>query len=1584
MADTPRSVQDVLKRRQRATFVGRAGELALFRENLDLPLDDERRMLLFNVHGDGGMGKTFLLDRMAEAASECGWLTARADESAYTVVEAMAAIVDQLDRWGARLKQFARLHAAYLKSVQGEAGDGAADVVTKAATRMATGVVEALVPGSGMVTRAIDAEQVNQLRVAAADKIRRRDDARITAAPERELTRAFLEGLRELDKPVALFFDTYERTGKYLDGWLRALYDGQHGAVPLDLVVIVAGRDPLDPHRWAPYLSVVAGVSLTRFTDIEVRQLLAYKAVVDEAVIEAILAVSGGLPLAVATLATHPPTAPEAISDPSGGLVDRFLQWEQDPGRRAFALAAALARQLDEDVVAVLAGQGEGAAHYEWLRGQSFVSQAGGRLRYHDVVREPMVRLSRQRSPRRWRELHDRLAQVHGQRLDALGLDEVSGWADPRWVEPTLECMYHRACADPAGRLPEVLQTGTRACMGGIAPPRRWREAVAAAGSDTGDPRLRRLADDLVPASDVTEFAEILMRQPELPADALSFAYCVRGNEHRIAERLDAALADFDTACTLTPASVDALGGRGTVYYAMERLQESLADLSAALDLEPSYTWARSKRGDVLYDLGRYAEAVDDYTQCLAQHENVWDLGLRGNSYRLLGRHDQALADLTRAIELAPGDSWDLARRSETYRALGRPHDALADLEAAIAINPGYAWALRTRGEILSGLGRYDEAVAALGQALEVAPADAQTLALRGEANRELGRLDEAGPDFDQAIVIAPDYAWALARRADLHRQQERWEEALADATRAIDLAPGDLYAGLVRGLTHQALDCNVEAIADLTRVIEQDPGYVQALVARGHSLEALGRYTEAVADLTRAIDLDLGNGEAWTARGRAFLFLEEHHKAIADVTRAIDLNPQDFRPWVLRGDGKKALGQMAEALADLDRGLELATVPYGLTLRGEIYRMLGRREEAIADLNRAIDLDPESTLALGYRGELHKDLRRYDAALADFDRALALDPAYLWALTGRGDTYRKVGRWEEALADLNDALDRVPDDTDGLISRGIVLHGLGRYEEALADLDRAVALVPDSGWALTCRGDVYHSQGRYQEALVDATRAIELAPEGLYAFVVRGLAYRALDRHAEAVADLTRAIELDPGHVQALAARGDSLEKLDRCAEAVADLTRAIDMDPDNGEARTARGSAFLTLGEHNKAIADFTRAVELNPADVTKALAGLDRIREHAPDHADGLIARGTVLHGLGRYEEALADLDRAVTLVPDSAWALTCRGDVYHSQGRYQEALVDFDRALELDPANTVTRFIRGRAHYALGHFEEAAADYELVPDDADSCVGRGASLLTLERHAEAREVLTRAIELTPDQELPFALRGVTNHALRRYEEALADLDRAVELAPGDAWNLARRAAVHRAVGDLGKALADFDAATEISPCDELLELERRMTDSESAARRQVVVDLDATEQAWAEPVRDWLISTGVVTADAVSCEVSSELAIDQICVPELLDAMTCPRCEHRIAMRADGVATPAWDDFVRPFYLAQRWWPPRPACTSCGEHVPVHEWLGDTRWIRAHLMMSFWDQPPLTPEFLQDLSAHLGGHRLLVIE
>jgi tetratricopeptide (TPR) repeat protein len=134
------------------------------------------------------------------------------------------------------------------------------------------------------------------------------------------------------------------------------------------------------------------------------------------------------------------------------------------------------------------------------------------------------------------------------------------------------------------------------------------------------------------------------------------------------------------------------------------------------------------------------------------------------------------------------------AVRDQTYRVMGRDDQALADFNRALERNPEDASALAGRGETYWAMKRYDQALADLNRALELNPEDASALARRGETYQAMGCHEEALADFNRALELKPDHTWVLLWRFRTYEAMERYEEALADLNRIIELGPGRDY----------------------------------------------------------------------------------------------------------------------------------------------------------------------------------------------------------------------------------------------------------------------------------------------------------------------------------------------------------------------------------------------------------------------------------------------------------------------------------------------------------------------------------------------------------------------------------------------------------------------------------------------------------------------------------------------------------------------------------------------------------------------------------------------------------------------
>ncbi len=1121
MALERRSLQDLIRGRQQSGFVARRGRVIQYRENLAYRVDDERRKFLFNIHGDAGVGKTYLTQRFQEAAGGSGALTAYVDETSDDVIAVMNAVAEQLRRAGVSMSGYQN-RADYYRERRRElesdpsAPAGLATFLTKTAVTTELHPAQ-LVPIGDSVLAPVDpmaaTEQIDRARIYTIRKVRSSADMRLLLSPVDELTRVFVADLNRIapGRLITLFFDSFDRTSSFLGRWLLDLYVGLYGGLPANLTTTITGRHSLDPNFWDNYLPVIEDIPLERFSEAEARQFLASKNITDEPTIGVILTLSERLPVWLATLADARPEETVNIGDPAGNAAERFLRWENDPDRRAVAAAAALPRRLSQGMLSALPGPGNRLGLFDWLCARPFVAQQADSWVYHEVVRAAMLRLQRNQSPRDWRDNHIALAAANARLAAGTAGDSDGGWSDPRWVAYTREQAYHLLCADPRGNRPRALALAVKAAEADPAHARQCGEILTDAGRDADQADLwewgQRLLDG-IQGTDLTGYFSCLISYADLEPVILRVALEERAAQHARAGRYEDAVADYDRIIDLDPGILLAFRARSRAYALMRRYREALADFNRVIELSPDNSWTISDRGIIFRLMGRYPEALADFNRAIELDPyNAWAIGGRGQVRQEMRQYSEALTDFSRAIELDPYNAWAIGGRGQTYQLMRWYEEALADYNRAIELDPNWASAIGDRGHTYRLMGRYADALA----------------------------------DFNRAIELDPDNAGTIDGRGIIFRLTGRYAEALADFNRAVELDPG--YSGAIggRGQTHWLMGRAWEALADFNRAIELDPLYAWAIGSRGQLHQAEGRYQEALADFNRAVELNPSNALAIGRRGQLYQAATQYERALADFDRAIELDPGYAGAIGSRGEVYRAEGRYQEALADFDRAIELdpdnAAMIGG---RGQVYQLTGRHEEALADFGRAIELDPDSPAAIGSRGITYGLMGRYADALADFGRAIELNPNLAGAFGSRGIIFRLMGRYADALADFSRAIELNPHDAGAIRSRGQTYRLMGQAWEALGDFNRAIELNPDDAVAIGSRGQIHQAEGRYQDALADFDRAIELNPNLAGAISGRGIIFRLMGRFDEALADFNRAIELSPDEARALGNRGE------------------------------------------------------------------------------------------------------------------------------------------------------------------------------------------------------------------------------------------------------------------------------------------------------------------------------------------------------------------------------------------------------------------------------------------------------------
>jgi len=165
---------------------------------------------------------------------------------------------------------------------------------------------------------------------------------------------------------------------------------------------------------------------------------------------------------------------------------------------------------------------------------------------------------------------------------------------------------------------------------------------------------------------------------------------------------------------------------------------------------------------------------------------------------------EQRIAACSRMIESGrirgkqEGVAYDL--RGLAYLDRGDIADAIADLNKAITLAPDFAPAYQNRGNAWYARGNYGQALADYDMAIKLDPKAPASYINRATVRRDLGYVDGAFEDYKTAISLGADNARLYSGRAQLYLRQRDYPHALADFDHALKLdASAENYAARAR-----------------------------------------------------------------------------------------------------------------------------------------------------------------------------------------------------------------------------------------------------------------------------------------------------------------------------------------------------------------------------------------------------------------------------------------------------------------------------------------------------------------------------------------------------------------------------------------------------------------------------------------------------------------------------------------------------------------------------------------------------------------------------------------------------------------
>ncbi|KAM9154264.1 tetratricopeptide repeat protein 13 isoform 4-T5 [Pangshura tecta] len=257
----------------------------------------------------------------------------------------------------------------------------------------------------------------------------------------------------------------------------------------------------------------------------------------------------------------------------------------------------------------------------------------------------------------------------------------------------------------------------------------------------------------------------------------------------------DEAIRHFSTMLQEDPELVSAIYGRGIAYgkkglHDINNAELALYELSRVISLEPDRPEVFEQRAEILSPLGRISEA---------------------------------LADLTKAIQLQP--SARLYRHRGTLYFISEDYaTAHEDFQRSLELNKNQPIAMLYKGLTFFHRGLLKEAIESFKEALKQKADFIDAYKSLGQAYRELGNFDAATESFQKALLLNQNHVQTLQLRGMMLYHHGSLDEALKNFKRCLQLEPYNEVCQYMKGLSHVAMGQFYEGIKAQTKVMLNDP----------------------------------------------------------------------------------------------------------------------------------------------------------------------------------------------------------------------------------------------------------------------------------------------------------------------------------------------------------------------------------------------------------------------------------------------------------------------------------------------------------------------------------------------------------------------------------------------------------------------------------------------------------------------------------------------------------------------------------------------------------------------------------------
>ncbi|HTL62254.1 MAG TPA: tetratricopeptide repeat protein [Nitrospira sp.] len=560
-------------------------------------------------------------------------------------------------------------------------------------------------------------------------------------------------------------------------------------------------------------------------------------------------------------------------------------------------------------------------------------------------------------------------------------------------------------------------------------------------------------------------------------------------------------------------------------------LQAAFAELTRSVQLDKHNQDAQLKLGE-LYLLGnepaRAREQADIVLVSAPQSQE--GLVLKGRSLVNEKRHQEAIAELKKAIELNPKNIHVYVELARAYFAANDPSSAEATLKEALKIEPNSKEILPALGDFYVSTGKPDQAETIYKQVLEIAPENEDTYLRLAALYQRYNKPAEAEASLQKLAALKPQDEKPHIYLGDFFRWVGEPDKALASYRRATQVNPSSIAARDM--LISQYLDMGntSEAETKVKAILEKNNRDLSGRFFEGRIRLAKGNADDAISLFQGVIKDEPKSSLAHHFLGIAFLQKRQIGQARAALVEAVKLNPND-------GNSRTALARLYLAEGSADLAIEQAQAAIQINPRnvqaaiasGDAYlvkRDFAKSRQLFEIVSQALPNDPIGPYRLGLIARAEKNDAK---ALAYFEEALVRKPAAIEPIMQIAMVKVAQGKPKEARERVTKQLEASPNNPQLYILLGQLWFEAKDPAEAETAFKKAIELDHASLSAYMGLGQIYQQAGKTDQAIKEYEAVLAKDPNEVRANMLLGLIHEGRREYDKAQNRYETILKLNP-----------------------------------------------------------------------------------------------------------------------------------------------------------------------------------------------------------------------------------------------------------------------------------------------------------------------------------------------------------------------------------------------------------------------------------------------------------------------